>query len=309
MEEINWTSRLIGIKGSRGVGKTTLLGYLAHYYSIKGKKVLIISADDQNSIFKLFGCGSFVTENTENFFENYLMDTVGASDIVCEARENMYIIKTLNTDRLSFNMTVKRQEERKIIAAIQGFTQYFDYIFVDFPPSSSRLSEVLLDISDKILLVVGLDTLGLDGYLNTIQYFVDTDIDLGKIKYILPTGYHPVKLAPNKALKELKKQAAAFSYQAMRIQRTDFPVLTCATSKIGDVYRAVIGARPGVASLVLDAEGILANGINNESAVKFAEYVAASVETKSNSRGSAEYRKHLAKVLCERAINEVGGML
>lgn len=198
-----------------GVGKTTLLGYLAHYYSIKGKKVLIISADDQNSIFKLFGCGSFVTENTENFFENYLMDTVGASDIVCEARENMYIIKTLNTDRLSFNMTVKRQEERKIIAAIQGFTQYFDYIFVDFPPSSSRLSEVLLDISDKILLVVGLDTLGLDGYLNTIQYFVDTDIDLGKIKYILPTGYHPVKLAPNKALKELKKQAAAYTPDAV----------------------------------------------------------------------------------------------
>ncbi|MCQ2359072.1 MAG: FAD binding domain-containing protein [Phascolarctobacterium sp.] len=107
----------------------------------------------------------------------------------------------------------------------------------------------------------------------------------------------------------VKKQAAAFSYQAMRIQRTDFPVLTCAASKIGDVYKAVIGARPGVASLVLDAEGILANGINNESTVKFAEYVAASVETKSNSRGSAEYRKHLAKVLCERAINEVGGML
>ena len=197
-----------------GVGKTTLLGYLAHYYSLKNKKVLIISADDQNSIFKLFGVGDFITSSSDNYLENYLTGSCDASDIVCEARNDMYIIKTLNTDRLSFTLTVKRQEERKIIDIIKDFTNYFDYIFVDFPPSSSRLSEVLLDISDKILLIIGLDTLGLDGYLNTIQYFVDTDIDLNKIKYIIPTGYHPIKLAPNKALKELKKQASAYTPEA-----------------------------------------------------------------------------------------------
>ena len=44
-----------------------------------------------------------------------------------------------------------------------------------------------------------------------IQYFVDTDIKLDKIKYIIPTGYHPVKLAPNKALKELKNQASQYT--------------------------------------------------------------------------------------------------
>ena len=46
-----------------GVGKTTLLGYLAHYYAQQDKKVLIISADDQNSIFKIFGSEHFVTDN------------------------------------------------------------------------------------------------------------------------------------------------------------------------------------------------------------------------------------------------------
>ena len=198
-----------------GVGKTTLLGYLAHFYANKGKKVLVISADDQNSIFKLFGVGNFITESTDNFLENYLTGSCDASDIVCEARINMYIIKTLNTDRLSFTLTVKRQEERKIIDTIKDFTNYFDYIFIDFPPSSSRLSEILLDISDKILLIIGLDTLGLDGYINTIQYFVDTDINLDKIKYIIPTGYHPVKLAPNKALKSLKTQASQYTPAAI----------------------------------------------------------------------------------------------
>ena len=107
----------------------------------------------------------------------------------------------------------------------------------------------------------------------------------------------------------VKKKPAVFSYQAMRIQRTDFPVLTCAASKVGDEFKVVIGARPGVASLVLDEENILAAGINEESSAKFADYVTSSIETKSNSRGSAEYRKHLAKVLTKRALDEIGGKL
>ncbi len=197
-----------------GVGKTTYLGYLAHYVATKGNKVLIISADDQNSIFKLFGCGDFVTDQNNMYLEHLLTGQCNPEDIVCEARINMYIIKTLNTDRLSFTLTVKRQEERKLIDTIKGFRQFFDYIFIDFPPSSSRLSEILLDISDSILLVVGLDTLGLDGYINTIQYFVDTDINLDKIKYVVPTGYHPIKLAPKNCLKELKKQVEKYTPNA-----------------------------------------------------------------------------------------------
>jgi chromosome partitioning protein len=198
-----------------GVGKTTYLGYLAHYVASKGNKVLIISADDQNSIFKLFGCGDFVTDQNNMYLEHLLAGQCNPEDIVCEARINMYIIKTLNTDRLSFTLTVKRQEERKLIDTIKSFTQFFDYIFIDFPPSSSRLSEILLDISDSILLVVGLDTLGLDGYINTIQYFVDTDINLDKISHIIPTGYHPVKLAPKNALKQLKKQVEEYTPKAV----------------------------------------------------------------------------------------------
>lgn len=107
----------------------------------------------------------------------------------------------------------------------------------------------------------------------------------------------------------VKKQPLAISYQAMRIQRTDFPVLTCAVSKVTDEYRAAIGARPSVATLIRDTEGILAAGINDDSAEKFAAAVAAAVKTDSNSRGSAEYRTHLTKVLTQRAALEIGGQL
>jgi predicted AAA+ superfamily ATPase len=44
MDEINWNDRLIGIKGSRGVGKTTfLLDYAREYYGAENKECLYIN--------------------------------------------------------------------------------------------------------------------------------------------------------------------------------------------------------------------------------------------------------------------------
>lgn len=197
-----------------GVGKTTLIGYLAHYHAMQGKTVLVISVDDQNSIFKLFGKDGFIDERQDNYFEHYLAGETKREEIVCEARDGMYLIKTLNTDTLSLNLTLQRAQEKKLRNVINDFSQYFDYIFIDFPPSSSRLSEILLDISENIVLVVGLDTLGLDGFKNTLQYFVDSDIDLDKISYIIPNNYNPIKRTPKACLDTLKKQAKEYTPKA-----------------------------------------------------------------------------------------------
>ena len=97
---------------------------------------------------------------------------------------------------------------------LEEYSSFFDYIFVDFPPSSNRLTEVLLDMSDSIIVVVGLDSLGLDGFFNTIQYFVDKDIDLNSIKYILPNGYCYNRRAPKLSLEKLTIQAKDFTPKA-----------------------------------------------------------------------------------------------
>ena len=105
----------------------------------------------------------------------------------------------------------------------------------------------------------------------------------------------------------VKKQPGQFVYQAMRNQRTDFPVLTCAVSRIEGQYRAVIGARPNRAVVLRDEKHLLDGGITPESAAAFAEFVAQNVPTGSNLRGSAAYRTHLAGVLTQRGILELGG--
>jgi len=93
----------------------------------------------------------------------------------------------------------------------------------------------------------------------------------------------------------------------MRIQKTDFPVLTCAVACLDGETRAVIGARPSRAMIVRDEHGILTGGITEENAAVFADYVASRVPTLSNIRGSAAYRTHLTRVLTQRAILEIGG--
>ncbi len=107
----------------------------------------------------------------------------------------------------------------------------------------------------------------------------------------------------------VKKHPGSFRYNAVRIQRTDFPVLTCAVSDIEGNIRVSVGARPGKALLVKDEEGLLSAGINRESAAAFADYAASHVKTEGNIRGSAAYRTRLIQVLVTRSLLEMKGGL
>ena len=106
----------------------------------------------------------------------------------------------------------------------------------------------------------------------------------------------------------VKKAPARIVYTAMRSQRTDFPVITCAVSQVDGEYRAVIGARPARAMVIRDEGELLSGGITAESARAFAEAVAQKAPTEGNVRGSAAYRSHLIKVLTQRSALELGGI-
>ena len=95
----------------------------------------------------------------------------------------------------------------------------------------------------------------------------------------------------------VKKTPCKIVYTSMRNQRTDFPVIACAVAQRNGEYHASIGARPGRAIL-----------ISSDRSEGFADLVAASVPTGSNIRGSAAYRKHLVRVLTDRALTQLGGM-
>jgi CO/xanthine dehydrogenase FAD-binding subunit len=124
----------------------------------------------------------------------------------------------------------------------------------------------------------------------------------------------------------VKKTPGHFCYQSVRNTTTDFPVLTCASSCMGGVLRAAVGARPGRAVLMeeqISGQGICekengndpADGTNRnddcqaaaERALAFADQASKQVVTGTNLRGSAEYRTHLVRVLVRRTCLELGG--
>ena len=100
----------------------------------------------------------------------------------------------------------------------------------------------------------------------------------------------------------VKKQPGAFSYQAVRKQRTDIPSLNCAAAQVAGEWRVVVGSRPARAVVLRDEQGLLAGGITEESAAAFADYAAGAVTVSGNMWGSVEYRRALVPVLTRRAL-------
>ncbi|MBQ5782212.1 MAG: FAD binding domain-containing protein [Oscillospiraceae bacterium] len=158
---------------------------------------------------------------------------------------------------------------------------------------------------------VGGSIFGRFGFSDVLTVFLamDSYVELYK-GGIIPLEQFAASKRDNDILVRLivRKTKGQFAYQSMRNTRTDFPVLACAVSCVDGVYRASIGARPSRAIVIKDDKNILADGINAESAAQFAQYVADNAPTQSNLRGSAEYRTHLAKVLTQRALEQIGGM-
>lgn len=112
----------------------------------------------------------------------------------------------------------------------------------------------------------------------------------------------------------VKKTPLKAVYLSQRNTETDFPVLTCTASLIGDMPRTVIGARPGRAMIVEDKERILDSFVEMskkqkaKAIQKFSQYAAEYVPVSGNMRGSKEYRRLLTEVLTKRAWEAVGGM-
>ena len=169
----------------------------------------------------------------------------------------------------------------------------------------------IVGVQFRNMATVGGSIWGRFGFSDVLTVFLamDTYVELYKGGLVSLSKFVTMK-KDNDILVRLivKKTKGKLTYCSMRNQRTDFPVIACAVSCIGDEWRVSVGARPGRAVLVRDEKNLLGDGINEENAKRFASYVAEQVPTGSNVRGSDVYRTHLIKVLVERSLNELGGM-
>lgn len=168
----------------------------------------------------------------------------------------------------------------------------------------------IVGVQFRNLATVGGSIFGRFGFSDVLTVFLSMDAYVELYKGgIVPLAEFAAQDYDRDILVRLivKKHPGRFAYQAMRITRTDFPVLTCAASQMDGTCRVAIGARPSRAMLVEDTQGILAAGITEASAQAFADFAADHTPTDGNLRGSAAYRTHLVRVLTKRALLELEG--
>ncbi len=103
----------------------------------------------------------------------------------------------------------------------------------------------------------------------------------------------------------IKKDGRRSSYKSHRITSTDFPVLAVSVSKYNEGWRISIGARPNRAILAVNASKMLSQNPTKDQIDAACEEASNEVAFGTNLRGSAEYRKQLAKVLVKRGVEEI----
>lgn len=169
----------------------------------------------------------------------------------------------------------------------------------------------IVGVQFRNLATVGGSIWGRFGFSDVLTFFLalDTYVELYQ-GGIIPLEQFASAGQDNDILLRLivKKVPVKVVYQTMRNQRTDFPVIACAVSRINEEYRAVVGARPSRAIIIRDDQGLITDPLTEDGRKAFAEYVAEKAPTGSNVRGSAAYRTHLIKVLVDRSMVELGGM-
>lgn len=91
------------------------------------------------------------------------------------------------------------------------------------------------------------------------------------------------------------------AYASLRLNATDFPIISCAASCTDTMIYSAIGARPMRAQVM----AVSKKDVQEKGLAHTAQTLAHSVTYGTNTRGSAEYRQDMAAVLCQRLLKQI----
>ena len=99
----------------------------------------------------------------------------------------------------------------------------------------------------------------------------------------------------------IKKDGRKAAYTSQRNSRTDFPVIACCVSNLGNKWFVSVGARPAKAKTVIITED------DFDTLKEMAKQAADAFTYGDNVRASGAYRKTLATVYIRRLMEQIKG--
>ena len=185
---------IINQKG--GVGKTTTAINLAAGLSQLEKKILIIDLDPQGNATT--GLGLSNTEDSSDTIYGVLNNTNAISDIIKKTKFKNLDIITSNVDLSGIEVETAGDSKRafilkeKLSLFLKDFSENYDYILIDCPPSLSLLTVMALVASNSLLVPLQTEFFALEGITQLIKTIDRIKVGLNpslKIRGILLTMF------------------------------------------------------------------------------------------------------------------------
>jgi chromosome partitioning protein len=159
-----------------GVGKTTISTHLSAELARRGKKVLLVDAAPQGNAALLYGLKkksdfyNWLVRSDEVTMDDVLtpVHQVAANAVVREGeafKGELWMIRG-NPETVGVPMHVGKEDMR---LALEGMTEFLDYVIIDSDPSVSAMASMLYYAADEMLIPTKLNYLDIDAVRTTIE--------------------------------------------------------------------------------------------------------------------------------------------
>jgi len=170
--ESGFMGRIIAIANQKGgVGKTTTAINLSSCLAIAEKKVLLIDIDPQANATSGLGMG---LKGKDPSIYELLLENIKTGELISETSVPFLDIIPSNIRLVGSEIELINTDHRETILKLKlgNIREYYEYIFIDCPPSLGLLTINALTAADTVLIPIQCEYYALEGLsqlLNTIH--------------------------------------------------------------------------------------------------------------------------------------------